>query len=416
MTNPPVLIIGAGLSGLACAIELQRAGRPILVLEASGSPGGRVQTDRHEGFLLDRGFQTLLTAYPHARALVPYAALELGNFLPGALIRVDGRLHKVSDPFRNPMAAWQTLRAPIGSMLDKVKLLRDVARVAAAPIDRLLTGPEQTTKAALLDRGYSQEMILRFFKPFFGGVFLESELNTTSRMLDFTLKMFASGFASLPSRGMGEIARQAAAQLSEGAIRYGCRVMEIADGRSVTLENGETLAGSATVIATEGPESRKLWPDLGPIGSKPATTLYYSAERSPLGEPMLALNGDGRGLINHLCVPSDISQGYAPPGRSLVSVSLVGDIPMTNDPLERVVRSELCEWFGPAVESWKHLRTYRIAHALPDEKPGWQDPPTRPARLAPLVHICGDHRKYGSLNAAIASGLRAARSVLAEPS
>ena len=57
-----VAIVGAGLAGLACAQDLTRAGVECTVLEASDGVGGRVRTDAIDGYLLDRGFQILLTA------------------------------------------------------------------------------------------------------------------------------------------------------------------------------------------------------------------------------------------------------------------------------------------------------------------------------------------------------------------
>jgi len=99
---PQVLIIGAGLSGLACALKLLKAEIPFLLLEASDAPGGRVRTDEADGFLLDRGFQVYLDAYPEAGKVLDLPALDLRPFSPGAIVFRRGKMHRVMDVFRRP--------------------------------------------------------------------------------------------------------------------------------------------------------------------------------------------------------------------------------------------------------------------------------------------------------------------------
>ena len=58
-TSAPVVVIGAGLTGLSCAIHLKKAGIPVKILEASDQPGGRMRTDHVDGFLRDKKFLIL---------------------------------------------------------------------------------------------------------------------------------------------------------------------------------------------------------------------------------------------------------------------------------------------------------------------------------------------------------------------
>ena len=171
-----VLIIGAGLAGLCCARVLHQAHIPFVILEASDGVGGRVRTDRVEGFLLDRGFQVLQTAYPEARRVLDYPALKLKPFYPGALVYFDGRLHRVGDPLRQPRHLFSTIFSPIGTLADKLRVARLRWQVSRGSIEDLFRRPETSTLAALRAQGFSDTMIERFFRPFFSGVFFDRNL------------------------------------------------------------------------------------------------------------------------------------------------------------------------------------------------------------------------------------------------
>jgi len=153
--NPDVLVVGAGVSGLVAAVELKRRGFSVQVMEASDNVGGRVRTDEVNGFLLDRGFQVLLTAYPEARRCLDYRALKLREFEPGAIVHTQGRFHTVSDPIRRPRKAIGSVIAPVGTLNDKLLIAKLRAELLDAEIDQILSAPETTTLAAL--RRCSQE-------------------------------------------------------------------------------------------------------------------------------------------------------------------------------------------------------------------------------------------------------------------
>lgn len=405
MTHHQVIIIGAGLAGLACALHLEKQGVPYMLLEASDAPGGRIKTDLVDGFLLDRGFQVLLTAYPEAKSIFDYNELNLRSFRPGALVRYLGQFHRVVDPFREPISAVGTLCNPIGTLTDKLSIARMRIDLSLAAVDDILSAPEMSTMDSLRARGFSQSIIERFVRPFFGGVFLEKELATSSRKFDFLFRMFSTGDTVVPAHGMQELPRQLASRLTAGNIRFGTKVKSISND-TVTLDSGETVAAPHIVVATDERTANKLLNDTESIGpERSVSCLYYATDKPPLNEPILVLNGDGDGPINNLCIPSAVSPTYAPAGQSLVSVSVIdAETGGSDDNLEQSVRQQLKDWYGDDVSSWRHLRTYRIHNALPQKNPPTQFHGTQRYIVKPGLYICGDHMTSGSINGALESG------------
>ncbi len=405
-----VLIVGGGLAGLACAVRLHDAGARPLIFERSDDVGGRVRTDHLDGFLLDRGFQVFLDAYPEAGALLDTAHLELRAFKPGALMYHSSGVHRVMDVFREPRALLESALAPVGSFADKLRVARLRWRLTRLTTEDIAGHEDTTTERYLTRAGFSPRMIDGFFRAFYGGIFLERNLQTSSRMFEFTYKMFSQGSATLPSRGMGEIPRQLAARLPPGTLHLGAQVTEIQPD-SITLASGDHFQGDAVVVATDASSAAELVAADGTHEPtwRSVTCVYFAASRSPLGEPIIALNATGSGVVNNVCVPSDLAPGYAPPGQALISVSVLGTEASAD--LESRVLDELEAWFGPAVRDWRHLRTYRIERALPRQAPGTGL--TGPGyRKEAGVYLCGDHLWSASIEGAIISGLRTADALL----
>lgn len=402
-----VLIIGAGLSGLACALKLQEQGKKVLILEKSDGPGGRVRTDKVDGFLLDRGFQVYLSAYPTAGQLFDLPALELGHFEPGAMVYTRGKLHRVMDVFRQPQHLLASVAAPIGRLLDKALVARLRLQVKNSNQEAIAKREDLSTEDYLRRYGFSPRIIDGFFRSFYGGIFLERELQTSSRMFEFTFKMFSEGSATLPAMGMGELSCQLANRLPKESIQYHCQVDKVS-GNQVTLSSGDTLTAATVVLATPAHITSKLLPGLGlsDLSWRSVTNLYFSAPQSPLNEAIIALNGTGEGLVNNVAVLSDVCPKYAPEGQALISVSLLGINKQKN--LPSIIQKELTEWFGKSVSEWNHLRTDLIPHALPNQNPqppAFSDP-------EPPLYVCGDYLTSASIEGAVISGQQAARKIL----
>lgn len=450
--SPDVLILGAGLSGLAAALHLERAGLSCLILEKSDDVGGRIRTDELDGFRLDRGFQIWITSYPEGKALLDYPALKLGTFVPGALCWDGARFHRLSDPRRDPKHAWASAFSGAATFIDKLRSARTLlpllkgnpedmlppdvveprepprAAVPDARTGRVLVGTSVRPPAAattdsrrlttieyLRSRGFSEQSIRRFWRPFLSGVLLERDLATAAGFTQYTLRMFATGEAALPAGGMGAIPKQLASKLVRSRIEFGAEAVLVGSG-SVTLADGRRLTARAVLVATEDSAARALLalPPGPPPEQKATLNLYFAADRAPLAEPILLLDGEGTGPINTVAIPSLVAPGYAPPGQHLMSLSTVGLPRMTDDEVRTAARAQIRTWFGPQVDTWRHLRTYRITHALPDAspqaRPEWRPTP----RIAQGLYRAGDALDSPSSQGALASARRAADAILTD--
>lgn len=416
-----VVVVGAGLAGLVAALRLVEDGRDVVVLEASDGVGGRVRTDEVDGFLLDRGFQVLLTAYPAVRRWLDADALDLRPFAPGVVIHRRGRTVRLADPFRAPVAAARSLLSPTVTPLDALRLLvwrrailvRDGRRVAARP--------QVTTAERLAEVGFSDGIVEGFFRPFLAGTFFDPDLTTSSRVTELVFRCFFRGDVAVPARGMGELAAQLAGRLPAGTVRLGTPVRGIArtgDGLDVQLD-GASVHARAVVLAVDAPALAHLRLDgvLLDVEGAPArgtAAVHYDAPRSPTrGRRDLHLGAPGEGPIATLATMSDVAPGYAPEGRSLVTVSTVG-VPDEDDAaLDAAVRAQARGWFGGEVDTWRRLAVQRIPYAQPRQDPRDLPELARSVARAPGVWVCGDHRDTGSIQGAMVSGRRTAEAVLA---
>jgi hypothetical protein len=390
-----VVVVGAGLAGLACAGHLQEAGLEVEVREASDAVGGRVRTDRVDGMLLDRGFQVHNTGYPEAKRVLDHDGLDLCAFDAGALVRIGDRLHRVGDPRRQPLWALDTARAPIGSLKDKALMAVLAGKDGLRRPAEILAAPETTTLEALRARGFSERVIDRFFRPFLSGVFLEDRLETSSRFFDLVWRSFTRGTQCVPADGMGAIP----AQLAEGLdVRLGTTTVDVAPG----FADGTTCR--AVVVATGPGAATDLLPGLDVPRVQGVTTLYHLAPERPVEQRAIVLDGEASGPVSNTVVLTNTAPSYAP-GRHLVSSSVV-----TGDPGEGAVRAHLGRLYGVETRDWQHVATYAITEALPSQAPPLGDL-RRPVRLEKGLYVCGDHRDTASIQGALVSGRRAARAV-----
>ncbi len=404
------IIVGGGLAGLTAARQLYQKRKRVLLVEATERVGGRVKTDVVDGFKLDYGFQVYLSAYPTAYEQLRLDSLRLGLFENGALVRVQGKFWELSDPWRNPKAVLSAVQAPVGTLRDKWKVGRLRNRCLATPSELLLRQDSKaTTKEYLLRQGFSSEMVDRFFRPFFGGIFLDDQLSVSASRFLYLFRIFSQGNACLPAGGMEAIPKQIADSIDSNCIRTGTTVTQVS-ATSIKLDSGVVLHARNVIVATEAlAASRILHASVKPSEFRASMCYYFATEKPPSNRAILMLNGDEPNKpINSVAILSNAQPSYAPAGQALISVSCLGRFGSSDSRNLNEIIEQLVEWFGNDARKWRFLRSYSVPCSLPDQSPSsetlkdWIDG----------VRLAGDYRRTGSIEGAIESGLAAANDIL----
>ncbi len=402
--NKQIAIIGAGVSGLIAALQLETYGYKPIIFETDNRVGGRVQSDVIDGYILDRGFQVLLNAYPLAKKYLDYEKLNLKAFAPGSYIFGRDKLLTVGDPIRDFSFLWSTLFSKIGSFSDKLKVYRLTKELREKPIEVIFKEKEISTIDYLKNYGFSLRIIDTFFEPFFAGIFLETDLNTSSRMFEFVFKMFSSGEAAIPAKGMQEIPNQLASKLTRTEFYFGKKVKTIYNNE-IIFEDDSKFVFEYCVVATEASDiisnlkgSRVSW--------KSAYNLYFEvAQKDAFKKPIIGLLANcPNALINSVCFPYTENTK-----NKLLSVSVVKATPLQEDELVQIVKDELNNFFN--IKPLKYLKTYYIKKSLPNLSNIQYKIHPSETQLTESIFLAGDTLLNGSLNAAMFAGELAAQAV-----
>lgn len=421
----PVVIVGAGLAGLCCARELHRAGIPVLILEAEPDLGGRVRTSRDaDGFLIDRGFQVMLSAYPALRRQVDLDALGSAPFDAGAMLWTGRRRIPLADPFRHPAAIVRDLTTGIFPLSDKLRLAawalavsRTPWRTAAAAANE--SSLNRSALEALAGRGFSDAFIDRLARPFWGGILLDRSLTAGAGILDYTLKMFLAGSGVLPRDGLGAVPAAIAADLPAGAIRTGARVAALRrDGARVTgveLTAGESIAAAAVVVATDPPAAAELTGietiPTDPIG---CVTVFLTGRTEPGVGKRLVLDSTGQRSVNHIAPLSTVQPTYAPAGSHVIAAVILGDdaLAATDHDLGRRAEDDVGLMLDQP-NAWRAKHIVRVPFSLYRQDPGLHRRLPDASTGVPGLFLASDATVDASVNGALFSGEAVARSVRA---
>ncbi|MFE6284157.1 NAD(P)/FAD-dependent oxidoreductase [Streptomyces sp. NPDC057877] len=436
-----VVVVGAGVAGLSAAHRLTRAGVRTAVLEAAPWVGGRMSTEKVDGFRLDRIGQLLSTSYPELRLTPGLGALSLRAFAPGVLLHSDGRLRHTGTPAGGGSArgalqavralasapravpaprsrsgasrdrtgpSWSRAGTPLGGPLDQARLGAALARIAATPVERLLSRPELPARQALAARGLPARTIDGFVRPLLAALLCDPELTTSSRCADLALRAFASGRLCVPEGGADVLPELLAGALPPGAVHTGVRVTSVSTTSVTTADHGEFRC-RAVLLATDARAAAELLPGLRVPDFHPVTVVHHTMAEPPATGAALLLDADRRGPVAHTAVISAVDPSRAPAGRALVASTVLGPPPPGVD---TAVRTHLSRLYGTSTAPWETLAVHHTAEAVPAMRPPHDL--RRPVRLMAGLYVCGDHRDTSTVQGALHSGYRASAAILAD--
>jgi len=331
----------------------------------------------------------------------------LQKILPGATIFKHGKAQTIGDPLRNISLLFPTLRSSIGKFSDKLKILKLNTLLKKKKIALIFKTEEKTTLQYLKDFGFSNEIITDFFTPFFSGIFLETELETSSRMFEFVYKMFGDGLAVIPKNGMQAIPNQLKNNLKKTTFKFNSLVKEVKD-KHIILEDGHTLHSHITIIAT----------DASPLISnlknqetqwKSCDTLYFETEKSVLNRPLIGLIADEDTLINNIFYHTSVAT-LNKKSKELLSVTVIKNHRLKENAFIKKVVAEL--YSKCAIKDVTFLKRYQIKKALPMLTNLQYEISSTETKLKSTIFLAGDQLLNGSLNAAMIAGERAAMGVI----
>ncbi|MFE2585694.1 NAD(P)/FAD-dependent oxidoreductase [Streptomyces sp. NPDC059378] len=436
-----VVVVGAGIAGLTAAHRLTSAGITTAVLEAAPCPGGRMSTEKVDGFRLDRIGQLLNTAYPELSRIPGLDGLVLRPFAPGVLLHSDGRRRRAGAPAgggsaRGALHAVRALAsaprppvtlprprggspraasvpraragAPLGTAVDQARLGAALTRIAHTPLERLLSRPEAPAGLALAARGVPARTVDGFLRPLLAALLCDPDLTSSSRCADLALRAFASGRLCLPEGGAEALPELLARALPPGTLHTGVRVTSVATNAVTTAEHG-VFRCRAVLVATDARSAAELLPGLRVPEFHSVTVVHHATDEPPETGTSLLLDADRGGPVAHTAVVSQVDPSRAPAGRALVSSTVLGPPPAD---LDTAVRIHLARLYGTSTARWETLAVHHVPDAVPAMRPPHDL--RRAVRLLAGLYVCGDHRDTSTVQGALHSGRRASAAILAD--
>ena len=437
MSHQPVLIVGAGISGLAAAYELTRRGRSVRVLEASARPGGLIHTEHIDGFTIEAGPDSILSAKPAAVEL----ARELGIGSDLQSVREGARAFVLKGRALHALPQPSFLGIPLTpDALAGYDLLSadGRARMALEPTIPPRAGDDDESVGSFFRRRFGPEAVDLIAQPLLGGIHAGDvdELSMRSlfpRLLDaerrYGTVMPAAGdgesrgpgeirgFASLRG-GMGALVRAVVAALPSGTIEYNARVESLAGVAGSVILAVQGYAASRMLEAIDG-EAAGLCARV-PYVSTASVALAWPRDQVPHplnGTGFVVARRHAEARITACTFVSSKWEGRAPDGHVLLRAFIGGAhdpdaVALSDDELIAIVRRDLTSVLGmTAVPSL--ARVYRWPHAGAQHLVGHLDRVAAiERRLAPRgIFVTGSAFRATGIPDCIADGRRVAADV-----
>ena len=394
--NYDIIIVGAGISGLACAQKCNENSKDFLLIEKSSRIGGRVGSVKSERFIFDLGFQVYNTAYNTMNGLLKNKQEEYLPFMPGAKIMIKDSSTIISDPMRNFSKILNTIFSTAASLSDKIRVLKLKNHLSNYSIE-LDDSKDMQTIDYLRGYGFSEKIIGNFFNPFFSGIFLEDRLETSSKFFKYVFSNFNSGLAVLPKKGMQEIPNQIFSNIDLSQILLNTQVDKILPGNKLELSNGSTTVFNSLILTNEscalaGQPSIKY---------NSVSTAYISTNRSFKDSRYIHLFPQDD-LINNIAFVSSVSPDYAPKDKTLLSISILGKNEIIG--IDKKLKQKMVFYFGGDISDYTVEKTINTKKATLNQLPGFYE---SKIKQKGNVIFAGDHMFNGSIEGAAISGIKA---------
>lgn len=394
--NYDIIIVGAGISGLACAQKCNENSKDFLLIEKSSRIGGRVGSVKSEKFIFDLGFQVYNTAYNTMNRLLKNKPEEYLPFMPGAKIMINDSSTIISDPMRNFSKILKTIFSTAASLSDKIRVLKLKNHLSNYSIE-LDDSEDIQTIDYLRGYGFSEKIIGNFFNPFFSGIFLEDRLETSSKFFKYVFSNFNSGLAVLPKNGMQEIPNQIFSNIEPSQILLNTQVDKILPGNKLELSNGSTTLFNSLILTNEscalaGQPSIKY---------NSVSTAYISTNRSFKDSRYIHLFPQDD-LINNIAFVSSVSPDYAPKDKTLLSISIIGKNEIIG--IDKKLKQKMVFYFGGDITDYTVEKTINTKKATLNQLPGFYE---NKIKQKGNVIFAGDHMFNGSIEGAAISGIKA---------
>ena len=396
--KPDVLIVGAGVSGITCAIKCQDLGVNYLLIEKKSRSGGRLGSIYDNGYIFDIGFQVFNTSYEITKKYLDLNQLDLHFFKPGSAIYSDKKFTIISDPLRDFGQIFNTLFSKIPTLADKMRILKLKFSLLNYVIEEDKS-EDQETIVFLKEYGFSENMISQFFSPFFAGIFLENKLSTSSKFFKYVFSKFGKGLASLPSNGMQEIAENMLRRVDREAVVLNCELEHVTKDKKVKLKDGTTIVPSKIVFTGNSQKliSEKL------VNYNGVKTLYFNSSVIPDYSRYIHIFPQEE-YINNIAFLTSISQKYSRNNDSLISVSIIKEDNISDSKLITHIKDRLMNIYGG---NFNFLKNFNIEHATINQPVQYFDQKHN-LSMKNGYYLAGDNLVHGSIEGAAISGIKVA--------